>query len=25
MVVRKIDYQTPIAPDFFSTLALIKR
>lgn len=25
MTVRKIDYETPIAPDFFSTLALIKR
>ncbi len=25
MRVRKIDYETPIAPDFFSTLALIKR
>ena len=25
MVVRKIDYETPIAPEFFSTLALIKR
>lgn len=25
MVVRKIDYETPIARDFFSTLALIKR
>jgi hypothetical protein len=25
MSVRKIDYETPIAPDFFSTLALIKK
>lgn len=25
MIVRRIDYQTPIARDFFSTLALIKR
>lgn len=25
MVVRHIDYETPIDPDFFSTLALIKR
>ena len=25
MIVRKIDYETPIARDFFSTLALIKR
>ena len=25
MFVRKIDYETPIDPDFFSTLALIKR
>jgi hypothetical protein len=25
MFVRHIDYETPIAPDFFSTLALIKR